>query len=459
MRPPRSIGVVLIVALSGFLMGFDGSLFTGATVFVRDHFALGTFELGWTNASQTLAATVAILVSGPLAERAGRRTVLRAGTVMFVLAAVVSASAHGIATLLAGRLLSGFGIGAVLVAGPMYIAEISTPAQRGRMVTCQQLFIVLGIALAFASNYAVVRLEELDAAWVAALHLAEWNWRWMVGLGAAPAFVYLLALLWIPESPRWLARHGRIDDARRVLVLAHGERFAQAELDEMRASLAHDSGRHDATLADLWSPGLRRVLVIGILIAIFQQITGISSVLAYATVIFESAGAAADARFAQTVYVGLVNLAFTLVAFVLIDKIGRRPLLLAGIGGMALSLATAAFGFRAGGADAQLVLSGLLGFVASFAASLGPGLWVLLSEIFPNRVRALAISCVGLVNSTVCFVVQLLFPWQMESFGGAATFGVYGAFALLGMLLLAKVLPETRGRSLEQLEESLVRHG
>jgi MFS family permease len=213
-------GTVLIVALSGFLMGFDGSLFTGAIVYVRESFALTTFELGWANACQTLSATLAIFVAGPFADRVGRRTVLRAAAVMFILSAVVSAVAHGLPTLLAGRLLSGLGIGAVLVAGPMYIAEISPPALRGRMVTYQQLCIVVGIALAFLSNYLVVHLARLDQPWIAALRLAEWNWRWMVGLGVAPALVYLFALLWIPESPRWLARHGRLEDARRILVRA-----------------------------------------------------------------------------------------------------------------------------------------------------------------------------------------------------------------------------------------------
>jgi SP family arabinose:H+ symporter-like MFS transporter len=458
MRAERAIGIVLIVALSGFLMGFDGSLFTGATVFVRRYFGLTTFELGWANASQTLSATVAIFLSGPLAERMGRRTVLRGAAVMFIFSAVVTALAQGVAILLVGRLLSGLGIGCVLVAGPMYIAEISAPAERGRMVTYQQLFIVIGIALAFVSNYLIVRLAEYDVAWIAPLHLSEWSWRWMVGLGAAPALVYLLALTWIPESPRWLARHGRLDAARRILVRAHGERFAEAELAELRTSLAHETGRRPPMLRDLRAPELRNVLVVGVLVGVFQQITGISSVLAYATVIFENVGARADASFAQTVYVGLVNLVFTLVAFGLIDRIGRRPLLLFGIAGMAVSLGLAAYGFGGSAAsNPQLVLGGLLGFVACFAASLGPGLWVLLSEIFPNRVRALAISCVGLVNSAVCFIVQLLFPWQMEKFGGTATFGVYGVLALLGLLLMAKVLPETRGRSLEALEEALVR--
>lgn len=460
MNRPRAIGIVLIVALSGFLMGFDGSLFTGATLFVRRHFALTTFELGWTNATQTLSATLAIFLSGPLAERVGRRAVLRGAALLFVLAAAVTATAQGIETLIVGRLLSGLGIGCVLVAGPMYIAEIAPAAQRGRMVTYQQLFIVVGIALAFTSNYLVVQLQELGLGWTTTLRLQEWNWRWMVGLGVVPALAYLAALAWIPESPRWLVRHGRLDAARDILVRAHGESLAESELVEMRTSLAHETGRPAARLRDLWAPELRRVLVVGAIVGVFQQITGISSVLAYAPVIFENAGVDSDASFAQTVYVGVVNLAFTLFAFLLIDRVGRRPLLLVGIAGMCASLALAAYGFGpTGTSSSAIVLVGLLGFVASFAASLGPGLWVLLSEIFPNRVRALAISCVGLVNSAVCFLVQLLFPWQMERFGGATTFALYGVLALVGLLLMTKVLPETRGRSLEELEESLVRHG
>jgi len=456
----RAIGTILIVALGGFLMGFDGSLFTGAIVFVKERFHLTTFEMGWTNACQTLSATVAIFLAGPLADRIGRRRVLRGAAVMFILSALLTALAEGLPTLLTGRLLSGLGIGAVLVAGPMYIAEIAAPALRGRMVTLQQLFIVIGIALAFVSNFLVVQLQQVDAPWVAGLHLSTWNWRWMVGLGAAPAIIYLLALLRIPESPRWLAMHGRLSEARSVLVRAHGEPLAEVELAEVRAALARETAEREATLRDLWVPQLRGVLFVGILVGIFQQATGISSVLAYATVIFEHAGSAANASFMQTVYVGMVNLAFTVVALLLIDRVGRRPLLLVGLAGMGLCLVLAAQGFGAGtsATNPARVLTGLLGFVACFAASIGPGMWVLLSEIFPNRVRALAISCVGLVNSAICFVVQLLFPWQMETLGGATTFGVYGVLALAGLLLLLKFLPETRGRSLEELEESLVRH-
>lgn len=458
-KSPSALRIVAIVAMSGFLMGFDGSLFTGAIVFVKERFDLSTFGLGWANASHIFTATIAIFVAGPIADRIGRRNVLRASAVVFTLSALLAAFATNMPTLLAGRLLGGFGVGAVLVAGPMYIAEIAPPALRGRMVTLNQLFIVFGIALAFISNWLIVSLRDLDLAWLAPLNLDDWSWRWMLGIGAIPAFAYFIALLWVPESPRWLAMHGKFDAARQILARAHGEAAADLQLDEVRASLANQTSQDEAKLRDLWVPKLRGVLIIGMLLGIFQQITGISSVLAYANVIFEHAGAAANASFRQTVYIGLVNLVFTGLAMLLIDRFGRRPLMLIGLAGMGVSLVAVSSGFGASDAvtNTRIVLVGLLGFVASFAMSIGPIMWVLLSEIFPNRVRAIAISSVGLVNSTVCFVTQLIFPWQLQTFGGSKTFLIYGVFAFIGLLLMAKVLPETRGRSLEQLEESLVR--
>lgn len=460
---PRAIGTILIVALSGFLMGFDGSLFTGAVVFVKGRFELGSFEVGWAVVSHTIVATLSIFLAGPLADRLGRRTVLRLAAIVFAGSALVAAAASSFTMLIVARMLSGLGVGAVLVAAPMYIAEISPPALRGRMVTFNQLFLVFGIFLAFSSNYVIVRLEDLPSDWISNLNLATSNWRWMLGLGVLPAVLYLFALMAVPESPRWHAMHGRFDAARRILTRAHGAQFAEAELAEVRASLEHQAGASDATLRELWAPELRGVLGIGLIIGVVQQITGINSVLAYANVIFEQAAASnthLDSTFMQTLFVGLVNFLFTVLALLLIDRVGRRPLLLVGTASMAISLLLTAYGFQAadGRMNSSLVLVGLLAFVASFAVSLGPCMWVMLSEIFPNRVRGVAISFVGLVNSAVCTVVQLLFPWQMDRFGGGPTFLIYALFALLGLVLFAKVLPETRGRSLEELEESLVRH-
>jgi SP family arabinose:H+ symporter-like MFS transporter len=452
---PRSIGTILIIALSGLLLGFDGSLFTGAVVFVKEQFALTELELGWTVSSHTLSATLSIFLAGPLADRIGRRTVLRIATVMFGASAIVAAAANGYTMLIVARLLSGLGVGAVFVAAPMYIAEISPAALRGRMVTINQLFLVSGIFLASVNNLAIVRLEALH------FELAGSSWRWMLGIGVLPAALYLFALLFVPESPRWHALHGRLAVARRILVRAHGAAVAERELAELGASLAHDSRTSDASLRELLAPRLRGVLFIGMVVGVLQQITGINAVLGYAPMIFARAGnAGIEAPFVQTTLIMLVNVVSTVIALLLIDRVGRRPLLIFGTAGIGVCLFATAWGFHASGSafNQVLVLAGLLGFVACFALSLGPVMWVLLSEIFPNRVRALAISCVGLVNSTVCFLAQLVFPWQMENLGGAQTFLVYGLFAVLGVALLARILPETRGRSLEELEESLVRN-
>lgn len=449
-RPDRYVlRTVLIVALGGFLFGFDVSVIAGVIDFVEKEFSLSKLEVGWAVASLTLTATLSIMFAGPLADRYGRRGLLRAAAVVFTVSALMSASATDFTLLVAARLLSGLGVGAALVVAPMYIAEISTAATRGRLVSVNQLYVVLGISAAFFSNYLILQMGDSEG----------WTWRWMLGIGAVPSILLFALLFAVPESPRWLAMHGRLDGARRVLLRAHGEMLAESELAEVRASLAQELGKPDVSPRELLAPRLRRVLIIGLVVGVLQQITGINAVFFYAPVIFQNAGASADAAFLQAVYVGLVNLVFTVVAILLIDRLGRRPLLMGGTAGIALSMGLMAWGFRGAQVNEGLVLLGTLAFVASFAVSLGPIMWVLLSEIFPNRVRGLAISCVGLVNSAVSFLVQLLLPWELQSLGNCWPWLIYGAFALLGVLFIARLVPETRGRSLEELEDSLVRHG
>jgi MFS transporter, SP family, arabinose:H+ symporter len=246
--------------------------------------------------------------------------------------------------------------------------------------------------------------------------------------------------------------------ARRVLERLIGNERADAELDSVIHSLEQEVRPPKRTLSEIFDPALRRVLVIGLAVGILQQITGIASVLSYAVVIFERAGAGANASFMQTVLVGLVNVLFTVLALALVDRVGRRPLLMLGSLGIGAFMMLAAYGFHVEHSPhgPLLVLIGTLGFVASFAFSIGPGMWVLFSEIFPNRVRGLAISCVGVVNSCVCVIVQLVFPWEMATFGGARTFFIYGACGFIGVVLLWRLVPETRGRSLEEIEKSLV---
>jgi sugar porter (SP) family MFS transporter len=453
-----TIRVALTVALGGFLMGFDASVISGVVTFIEPEFDLTKIELGWSVASLTLTATLAMMVSGPLSDRLGRRPVLKIAAVLFAGSAVASAVAPSFITLVAARMLGGLGVGAALIIAPMYIAEIAPAAMRGRLVSFNQLNIVIGISAAFFTNYLILRLGQSDLAWAEALGLGEWNWRWMLGVEALPAIFYFLALFAVPESPRWLVMSGKDDDARRVLERVSDSDQAEADIEAVKASLHAEQSTERAALRELFRPGMRLVLVIGVSVAILQQITGINAVFFYAPMIFEQSGIGTDASFMQAVLVGLVNLVFTVLAILFIDRLGRRPLLGAGLTGIAVCMLLLSYGFGAADMNPTIILVGILGFVASFAISLGPVMWVLFSELFPNRVRGLAISFVGLINSAVSFLVQLIFPWELQNLGNSVTFLIYGLFAIVGLIILMRLLPETKGKSLEELEAELVRH-
>lgn len=447
----------LIVALGGFLMGFDVSVVSGVVRFVEVEFALGPLQLGWVVSSLSLTAAAGMLASGPLSDRLGRRPVLQIGAVLFAVSAIASAVAPDYVTLVIARMLGGFGVGAALIVAPMYIAEMAPPASRGRFVSLNQLNIVVGISAAFFSNYLILTLGESGAAWTEALRLGEWNWRWMLGIEALPAAAYLLALSLVPESPRWLAMRGRDAEAAEILGRVAGD-GAVAVLRDVKESIAAEARLGQTSWRALLHPSLRLVMIVGIVIGILQQVSGINAVFFYAPMIFEKSGIGTNAAFMQAALVGLVNLVFTVVAMALIDRVGRRPLLVFGLSGIAACMLLLAWAFSAGDdANPRLILVAILGFVASFAVSLGPVMWVLFSELFPNRVRGVAISFVGLVNSATAFLVILVFPWQLQSLGSATTFLFYGLCALAGLAFVLRVLPETKGRSLEELETVLVR--
>jgi MFS family permease len=418
-------------------------------------------------------------------------------------------------TLVIARMLGGFGVGAALIIAPMYITEIAPAAIRGRMVSFNQLNIVLGISIAFFSNYLILRLGQSGLGWADSLGLGDSAWRWMLGVETLPAVIYFFALFIVPESPRWLAMNGRREEALVVFSKAGDAESAEANMAAVERSIADTDVEARVPVRALFAPAMRLVLTIGVSVAILQQITGINSVFFYAPMIFEQSGVGTDAAFMQAVLVGVVNLVFTIVAMALIDRLGRRPLLGFGLAGIATCMFLLSYGFGSatytlqpdadlpvgidrgalenvldveydsdvdfrqavsaaiGGSvfkenesqlvnaaidlNSSLILIGILGFVASFAISLGPVMWVLFSELFPNRLRGLAISFAGLINSGVSFSVQLLFPWELENLGNALTFLIYGGFAVIGLVLLMRILPETRGRSLEELEDILVR--
>ncbi len=511
------IRVALIVALGGFLMGFDASVISGVVKFIEPQFDLSKLELGWAVSSLTLTATLAMMVSGPLSDRIGRRAVLFIAAVLYAVSAIGSAIAPTFVFLVVARMIGGLGVGASLIIAPMYIAEIAPPQMRGQMVSFNQLNIVVGISVAFFTNYLILQLGQSDAAWAEALKFGPYNWRWMLGLETLPAIIYFFSLLAVPESPRWLVMKGSEETALAIMTRASGEAEARQEMADVKASLARDAHKAKAAIAELFVPAMRLVLTIGIVVAVIQQITGINSVFFYAPMIFEQSGIGTDASFAQAVLVGIINLVFTVVAILFVDRLGRKPLLGIGLTGIMLAMFLLAYGFysatytltaesmadlpadvrieslealegttydgdvafktairEAVGEDLAkqyesdlitaaitmnplLVLIGILGFVASFAVSIGPVMWVLFSELFPNRIRGLAISFVGLINSGVSFLVQLVFPWELANFGSALTFLIYGLFAAVGLVFIMAVLPETKGKSLEELEILLVK--
>ena len=501
-------------------MGFDASVISGVVGFIETQFTLTKLELGWAVSSLTLTATLAMMVAGPLSDALGRRRVLFFAAVLYAVSAVASALAPSFWFLVAARMIGGFGVGASLIIAPMYIAEISPPAVRGKLVSFNQLNIVIGISVAFFTNYLVLRLGQSDMAWAEALRFGPWNWRWMLGLETLPAVLYFSCLFFVPESPRWLIMRGREALARPIMIRASGEGRADEEIQAVKASIASDAGKVKAPLRELFAPALRLVLLIGVVVAVIQQITGINAVFFYAPMIFEQSGIGTNASFMQAILVGLTNLAFTVLAILLIDRLGRKPLLAVGLGGVTVSMLVLAFGFfqasytltpdaiaslpeevptvalefmadrtydsdvafkaavaavtdALGEEAAQqhestlvtaaidinpgLILAGILAFVAFFAVSIGPVMWVLFSELFPNRIRGLAISFVGLINSAVSFTVQLVFPWELSQIGSGPTFLIYGLFAAVGFIFVMAVLPETKGKSLEELEKILVK--
>lgn len=494
-------------------MGFDASVISGVVKFIEPEFNLTKIQVGWSVASLALTASLAMMAAGPLSDRLGRISVLKIAAILFAISAILSAIAQSFSAFIVARMIGGLGVGAALVIAPMYIAEIAPAATRGKLVSFNQLNIVVGISVAFFSNYLILQLGQSSAEWVQQLRIDSWNWRWMLGLETLPAVVYFCCLHFVPESPRWLIMQGQHDQALTIMRRGSSAEQAKKELDTIRINLATND--EESSLRDLFKKPLRLALGIGITVAILQQITGINSVFFYAPMIFEQSGIGTDAAFMQAILVGLTNLVFTVLAMMLIDKVGRKPLLQFGVMGIAFFMLFLAYGFNSASysltaqdiasltgnfdhsalltltdmtfssdisfkqtlnetlgastlqaAEAELltaaininplmILFGILGFVACFAVSLGPVMWVLFSELFPNKIRAIAISFVGLINSAVSFLVQLLFPWQLANIGSAATFLIYGLMAVIGWLLITRLLPETKGKSLEDIESLL----
>ena len=507
-----TIFISFIVALGGFLFGFDAGIISGVMSYAGPEFDLNEIQSGWVVSAPSFAAMFAMLFSGRVSDFIGRKKTLIFVAFLYAFSAVLSAMASSYEMLYVARIIGGIAFGAALVLAPIYIAEISTAENRGKLVSLQQLNIVFGFFAAFLSNYFFNKYNSSEGAF-----LTDENvWRWMLGVELIPAVFYFVFLFFVPKSPRWLCLKENFEEAKKVLYKIHGAERGAIEIAAIEKSIHADKNKATLKNKDLLKSSLRFILVVGLIIGVLQQITGINAVYFYATSIFEQTGIGTDAAFSSGVLLSTISVIFTFVAIYLIDRMGRRPLLLIGTAGIAISLLLCAYGFNqatyqlttekinqleftesqkllpfanaiydndidfkndlkaalgnkiyskndgaileaATTINATLILIGILGFIACFAFSLGPVMWVLLSELYPLKYRGLAIGIIAFVNSLISSLVQLIFPWELSTLGNALTFFVFGIIALVGFFVMIKIVPETRGKSLEELEQEFVR--
>jgi len=439
--------IAITAALGGLLFGYDTGVISSALLFIRTVFNLSTAGQSIVAGIVLVGAVIGAMVAGSLSDRFGRRRVILVTALLFVIGALVSSLAAAVATLLVGRLLIGIAIGVASMLTPLYLAEIAPAASRGAVTSLNQLCITLGILVSYLVGYAFASTPH--------------GWRWMLGLGAVPGTILAAGMLVLPESPRWLAGHDRLAEAEAVLRRL---RTSPAEVAEEFANLRTDLRREDGRLvpwSGLLGPRLRPALIVGIGLAMFQQITGINTVIYFAPQIFEAAGlSSASVSILATAGVGAVNVALTLVSIWLIDRAGRRVLLLWSLGGMAVTLAVLAGGFAFGttGVSAWITVLSVAAYVAFFAVGLGPVFWLLIAEIFPLAVRGRAMSLATISNWGFNLLVTVTFLSLIDLFGRTGTFLVYAVLTLVAIAFTAVLVPETKGRSLEEIEEALEGH-
>ena len=443
--PPGSAGGFVYVAaafagLGGLLFGYDTGVISGAELFLRKDFTLSSFALEVIVSGVLVGAAIGALGGGRLADLYGRRRLLIATAVIFAIGAVICAAASSPTVLIIGRIIVGLGIGLSSGTVPVYISEVSPPAARGWTVSIFQLAITVGILLAYVVDYAFA---------------ASQGWRWMLGLAVVPAAIFAIGMILLPESPRWLVKNGHREEARKVLGRIRTSAAADAEMKDIEASIQHSEER--GRLSDLLHPSLRAALVVGIGLAILQQITGINTVIYYAPLIIQSAGIpSASGAILATAGIGVVNVLMTIVSMWLIDRAGRRPLLLTGIAGMVVTLFALGYAFHApmhGGSLATVAVICMMLYVASFAISLGPIFWLLIAEIYPTTVRSSAEGLSATFNWGANLLVSLTFLTLLEAMGASRTFWLYGVFAIGAWIFSYYLVPETKGRTLEEIEE------
>ncbi len=435
--------ISLVTALGGLLFGFDISVISGTIPFLKDYFSLTEAMKGWVVSSALLGCIAGAAFAGKLGDCWGRKKVLMVTSILFGISAVGSGFSYSIPAFIIYRIVGGLAVGAASMIAPMYIAEVSPGHLRGRMVSINQLTVVLGISMAYYSNYLL-------------LPLGENSWRWMFAVEVVPSLLFLVMLFVVPESPRWLITRQKKETARKILEKIGGNDFASNELVKIEKSFALDAEKQK--LKDVFRPKYRFVLLLGIFLAIFQQWSGINVIFFYAPDIFSKANLAVDDALFQTTLIGLVNIAFTLLSMLFIDKLGRKKLMLVGSLGMTICYVLIGILFSSENQQGWVLIVLILLAIAFFATGLAPTVWVIISEIFPNKIRGIAMSIATFALWIACYLLTLTFPVFVEWFSVAVTFGIYALICLIGAIIIYKYLPETKGISLEELENKLIKN-
>ncbi len=449
--------VCLVAALGGLLFGYDWVVIGGAKPFFIKFFGLGDSPImvGWAMSSALVGCLIGSVISGALSDKFGRKRLLIFSGLLFIVSAIGTGTADTFSVFVAYRLLSGTGIGLASNLSPMYIAELSPAEMRGKFVSINQLTIVIGVVAAQTVNWAIAR--NMPANFTEQQILDSWygqvGWRWMFAAGAVPALLFFVLMFVIPESPRWLVKNAKDRLAERVLDNIGGQQYAKAEVEDIKNTLANEIGRVHFT--DLLKPKMLKIISVGIILAAFQQWCGINVIFYYAEDVFKAAGYNISGIMLNIVGTGIVCLVFTFVAIATVDRLGRKLLMLAGSAGLVIVYVMIGASYYLGSQGFHVLML-TLAAIGCYAFSLAPVTWVLLSELFPNRIRGAAMSISVFTLWLTCWALAQVFPTMIRKLGAAGSFWTFAVICLLGFIYILKVLPETKCKTLEQIERELV---
>ncbi|WP_018615564.1 sugar porter family MFS transporter [Segetibacter koreensis] len=441
--------ISLIVAFGGFLFGFDTAIISGALPLVKEQFSLSTAMEGWFVSAALVGCITGVAFSGYLSDRFGRKQILLLSAVLFIASSIGCMFPSTIEMLITFRLVGGIGIGIASMLAPLYISEFAPLQIRGRLVSFYQLAITIGIVAAYFSNAYLLGFQQKENIYgFLNLILVKETWRAMLGINVIPAIIFFILLLYVPQTPRWLVKKGFIDEALIVLKKAVGEKEARQEISDIKESFNTVS----PGLKILLQPGYRKALLIGVLLPFLGQFSGINAIIYYGPRILNQGGLTLSSSLDGQVTIGIINVLSTFLAIKYVDKLGRRPLLIFGTTGIIVALLIAAVLFYLKLTSGYAVIITILFFIFCYAFSLGPVQWVIMSEIYPNQIRAKAMTVATMSLWIAATVVAQIFPWMLETIGAQGAFLFFAACSACTIILTIKAIPETKNKSLEEIE-------